>query len=100
MNAIIKLDVPDFQIGQKVSVYFQDTMTKQGVVEKEKTGYWKLWGETVKCFAFTIGDYEETVQHCECSECGTEIIPEESMCFKFCPFCGIKIEGDKDETVC
>ena len=28
MKAIVKLDVPDWQIGQDVTVYFQDTMMK------------------------------------------------------------------------
>ena len=35
MKAIIKLDIPDFQIGQKVNIYFPDTMMIRGVVEKE-----------------------------------------------------------------
>ena len=35
MKAIIKLDVPDYQIGQEVNIYFKDTMMIKGVVEKE-----------------------------------------------------------------
>ena len=35
MKAIIKLDIPDYQIGQEVSIYFKDTMMIKGVVEKE-----------------------------------------------------------------
>ena len=35
MKAVIRLDVPDWQIGQKVSVYFPDTMLKKSVCEKE-----------------------------------------------------------------
>ena len=35
MKAIIKLDVPDFQIGQEVTVYFKDTMMKKGVCETD-----------------------------------------------------------------
>lgn len=34
MEAIIKLDVPDWQIGQEVAVYFKDTMRKTGICEK------------------------------------------------------------------
>ena len=30
MKAIIELDVPEWQIGQDVSVYFPDTMCKRG----------------------------------------------------------------------
>ena len=33
MNAVIRLDVPDWQIGQPVTVYFKDTMQKHGVCE-------------------------------------------------------------------
>lgn len=35
-KAIIRLDVPDFQIGQKVSVFFQDTMLKKGICEPDE----------------------------------------------------------------
>lgn len=35
MNAIIRLNIPDYQIGEEVSIYFKDTMMKKGVVEKE-----------------------------------------------------------------
>ena len=31
MKAIIELDVPGFQIGQEVTVYFKDTMQTKGV---------------------------------------------------------------------
>ena len=33
MNAVIYLDVPDWQIGQDVTVYFPDTMIKHGKCE-------------------------------------------------------------------
>lgn len=33
MKAIIRLDVPDWQIGQEVSIYFPDTMSVKGIVE-------------------------------------------------------------------
>lgn len=36
MKAVIKLDVPDWQIGEDVSVYFPDTMCKRGVCEKDE----------------------------------------------------------------
>ena len=39
MKAVIKLDVPDFQIGQDVTVYFKDTMIKRGVCEFDIKGY-------------------------------------------------------------
>lgn len=36
MKAVIELDVPDWQIGQEVSVYFPDTMCKKGKCEPSK----------------------------------------------------------------
>ena len=33
MRVIIELDVPEWQIGQKVEVFFPDTMMKKGVCE-------------------------------------------------------------------
>ena len=33
MNAVIYLDVPEWQIGQEVSVYFPDTMVQRGKCE-------------------------------------------------------------------
>ena len=40
MKAIIKIDVPDFQIGQEVNIHFKDSMVAKGVVEEEKAGEW------------------------------------------------------------
>lgn len=34
MKAIIELDVPDYQIGQKVSIYFKDTMMIKAIVQE------------------------------------------------------------------
>lgn len=34
MKAIIKLDIPEYQIGQEVSVYFKDTMMVKGKTRK------------------------------------------------------------------
>jgi len=63
MKAVIKLDVPEWQIGQKVQVYFPDTMMTKGVCELES----------------------ESVDNMEdrCVICG-EIIPEGSH---VCPTC-------------
>ena len=35
MKTVIRLDVPEFQIGQPVTVFFKDTMEKHGVCEEE-----------------------------------------------------------------
>lgn len=40
MKAIIRIDVPEYQIGQEVSCYFKDTMNVYGVCEAERTGRW------------------------------------------------------------
>lgn len=37
MKAVIKLDIPDYQIGQEVSVYFKDTMCIKGVCQEDST---------------------------------------------------------------
>ena len=40
MKSVIELDVPDWQIGQDVTVYFPDTMVKRGkceLLKKQKT---------------------------------------------------------------
>lgn len=34
MKAIIKLDVPDYQIGQEVHIHFKDTMMVKGICEE------------------------------------------------------------------
>lgn len=36
MKAIIEIDVPEFQIGQEVKIYFKDTMTTTGIVQKQE----------------------------------------------------------------
>ena len=36
MKAAIKLDVPEWQIGQPVTVFFKDTMEKHGVCEADQ----------------------------------------------------------------
>jgi hypothetical protein len=36
MKAIIRLDVPEFQIGQPVQVYFKDTMMINGICEADE----------------------------------------------------------------
>ena len=83
MKAIVRLDVPDYQIGQEVSIYFKDTMMIKGVVQEPKTGHWKR---------VSIDKY---VQHAmafyRCSECGEEIIGEHN----YCPNCGTRMESEE-----
>lgn len=37
MKAIIQIDVPDWQIGQEVSIYFPDTMSIKAEVESSQS---------------------------------------------------------------
>lgn len=53
MKAIIQIDVPNYQIGQEVSIYFKDTMMIKGIVQEQKTG---------------LGDILIADQ-CECENC-------------------------------
>ena len=36
MKAVIEVDVPEYQIGQEVSVYFKDTMCVKGICKKNQ----------------------------------------------------------------
>ena len=71
MKAIIKLDMPECQIGQDVSVYFPDTMLKHGkckLLKEQKTanlykcpncGTWVSAENVVRCKDcknWTVGD--------------------------------------------
>ena len=68
MKAIIELDVPEWQIGQQVEVFFPDTMMKKGVCEllKEK--------EPVRCKDCAYALYNESIQqgHIVCTKPFTE----------------------------
>ena len=81
MKAIIKVDVPEFQVGQSVDVYFRDTMCIKGVCEKEDertTGKWE-W-------------YKESPTYMRCSACGEA----EFRKTKYCPNFGAKMEGAEE----
>ena len=61
MRAAIRLDVPDWQIGQPVTVYFKDTMMKHGICEREH--------ELVRCKECKHGrSYEPNCIDCEYME--------------------------------
>ena len=73
MNAIIQLDVPEWQIGQEVTVYFPDTMQKRGVCELLK-------------------EQEAVPPHHKCiGECYS-LIQEKGT--KFCPWCGKPVKWE------
>ena len=83
MKAIIRIDVPDYQIGQEVSCYFKDTMNVYGVCEAERTGHWE-WVQ-----------YESNpnIGNFHCSEC--RFIPLKIS--NYCPNCGARMVGDNNE---
>ena len=73
MKAVIELDVPEWQIGQDVSVYFPDTMLKHGRCEllKEReplepelegggSSWWYVCGE---CHG-AIDEHDAYCRHC------------------------------------
>lgn len=83
MKAIIKLDVPEFQIGSEVTIYFKDTMMKRSICMAESIGHWIILDN-----CSNSGIY--------CSECNTKIFdyttkPKKKLS-KFCPHCGAKNE--------
>ena len=77
MEAVIKLDVPDWQIGQPVTIYFKDTMQKRGTCTANE-GQWidhKDEHQCPVCRAFTFVDYYVWLHD-----------P-----FNNCPWCGAKL---------
>lgn len=86
MKAIIKIDVPGYQIGQEVSIYFKDTMNVKGICEAERTGHW------IKAKPWML-DY--TSYKWECSEC------EKSERFRhnYCPSCGCRMVEPQESEV-
>lgn len=93
MKAIIKLDVPEWQIGEEVSVFFPDSMCKHSVCEKNEA----QWLENTE----PCGHYEEIAVAC-CSVCGESYVLGELGIddmireFKFCPNCGRQMGDNND----
>lgn len=90
MKSIIKVDVPEYQIGQEVSIYFKDTMMIKGVVQEPKTGHWE-WVQY---------DYNPKLGNWHCSECRCIVVECVNKnekggipIYKYCPQCGAKMEG-------
>lgn len=50
MKAIIRLEVPEHQIGQEVSCYFKDTMSVNGICEKAEESEWEHDHDTLKAY--------------------------------------------------
>lgn len=82
MKAIIQIDVPNYQIGQEVSIYFKDTMMIKGIVQEPKTGHW-----------ITQWNVAHQKEYYYCSECREEFSYDGETGIKmndydFCPNCG------------
>ena len=75
MKAKIELDVPEWQDGKEVTVYFQDTMEKKGICKAEEAEADIEGGGMTWYFV--------------CGECRTAL-PEHNA--KYCPECGRKIK--------
>lgn len=81
MKAVIRIDVPDWQLGQEVTVHFPDTMCKHAVCEEDTTkeGYW----------IYQNDDTQEAYGEEMCSECGS--IHEFTK--PYCSQCGCRMIG-------
>ena len=78
MKAVIRLDVPNWQIGQAVHVFFKDTMEKNGVCESEEPVKPKV--------EKALLDFESW--HYVCGECKKPIDIQDN----FCRHCGKPVE--------
>ena len=78
MKAMILLDVPDFQIGQEVMVYFPDTMKKHGKCEPLKEQ-----PEAVKPISAEAEDMPGYTWYV-CPDCKISV----ERGFSYCPRCG------------
>ena len=72
MKAVIRLNVPDYQIGQPVTVYFKDTMQQKGYCEPDmeipikpdaEGGYPSWWYVCGECHG-EIGNGDSYCKHC------------------------------------
>lgn len=120
MKAIIRIDVPNYQIGQEVSIYFKDTMMIKGIVQEPKTGLgdiliadqcecanciheemckWKEERHGQECAYMQepkTGHWTHDGSHWKnrfiCSECGYKLFEEQT---NYCPNCGAKMESEE-----
>ncbi len=95
MKAIIKLDVPDYQIGQEVSIYFKDTMMIKGVVQESEIGH---WSRKTKVDAYDLAGVKTWGIKCQCDRCTfTTTVVEDFGYYTYCPNCGAKMEREDKE---
>lgn len=89
VDAIIRVKVPKWQIGEEVSVHFPDTMMKRGKCEILPKGEW----------IDVVNSGHPSVWHYECSECHGRPLctpfTKEDFLSKFCPHCGADMRGEE-----
>ena len=85
MKAIIRLEVPEHQIGKEVSCYFKDTMSVKGICEKAESseGHWIV--------RVVPGEHPFLAVRNYCSVCGDW---QTHGAFKHCPNCGARMSGE------
>ena len=88
MKAIIQLDVPDWQIGQNVTVHFPDTMMKHAKCELLKEQ------KTVEPKQVDLHDKDEWWGFvCVCPDCKAEWMSDKDD-VHFCPKCGQAVKWE------
>ena len=92
VDAIIRVKVPKWQIGEEVSVHFPDTMMKRGKCEIAPHGEWK----------YVQYDGNANIGNWHCSECGRVVFDyirhlyksySKKPYYNFCPNCGADMRG-------
>lgn len=90
MKAKIEINVPSWQIGEKVSIYFPDTMRKESFCEKNEG----IWTEQITQAMAADEPYFDGGK-CKidyiCSECQRK----SPFDYKYCPNCGVKMDNGK-----
>lgn len=85
VDAIIRVRVPKWQIGEEVSVHFPDTMMKRGKCEITSKGKWE----------YVQYDGNADIGNWHCSECGRIVLTKtgKKPYYNFCPNCGADMRG-------
>lgn len=78
MQAIIKIDIPEYQIRQPVDIYFPDSMHANGIVREEPKAKWLYSKEKYSYY---------------CSRC--RHFAWEDHLSNFCPDCGASMKKGK-----
>ena len=86
VDAIIRVRVPKWQIGQEANIFFPDSMNTKGKCEEVKEGEWIIHENEP-----FIGYLGVKIPMFECSNpycCGYSL-----QRTNYCPHCGCKIKG-------